>query len=168
MYNSPQSTSTEDAVVLRGYNVVADVKNMNKRRFPFRLERTVSLLHIFPGLSHILTHRGCLSVGNGKAITQKAHLFLLHIATNSFPRSESIVILLMPHLIGNSYVCCDWQVLFSPWSGIVNVWITDQVLSYQNSSLRYLTSLDNHSQNVVLWKGTCPFWLSRAKFQYTN
>lgn len=42
MYNSPQSTSTEDAVVLRGYNVVANVKNLNRTRFPFRLERNGS------------------------------------------------------------------------------------------------------------------------------
>lgn len=42
MYNSPQSASTEDAIVLRGYSVVANVKNLNRSRFPFRLERHVS------------------------------------------------------------------------------------------------------------------------------
>lgn len=48
MYNSPQSSSTEDAVVLRGYNVVANVKNLNRTRFPFRLERNVSKLNFSP------------------------------------------------------------------------------------------------------------------------
>ncbi|XP_039249401.2 uncharacterized protein LOC120327075 isoform X3 [Styela clava] len=41
-YNSPQSEYTEDAVVLRGYDVIADVTNLNRTRFPFRLERNGS------------------------------------------------------------------------------------------------------------------------------
>nr|CAB3261417.1 uncharacterized protein LOC100176971 [Phallusia mammillata] len=39
-YNSPQSEVTRDMILLRGYDVVADVTNMNRQRFTFRLEQT--------------------------------------------------------------------------------------------------------------------------------
>nr|XP_018667342.1 uncharacterized protein LOC100176971 isoform X2 [Ciona intestinalis] len=38
-YNSPQSDVTRDVVLLRGYDVIADVTNMNRSRFVFRLEQ---------------------------------------------------------------------------------------------------------------------------------
>nr|CAB3232092.1 connector enhancer of kinase suppressor of ras 2-like [Phallusia mammillata] len=45
-YNTPQSDVTRDAVLLRGYDVVADVTNLNRTRFVFRLQQQgVPTLH---------------------------------------------------------------------------------------------------------------------------
>uniref|UniRef100_F6V2T6 PH domain-containing protein n=3 Tax=Ciona intestinalis TaxID=7719 RepID=F6V2T6_CIOIN len=45
-YNAPQSDVTRDAVLLRGYDVVADVTNLNRTRFVFRLQQKgVPTLH---------------------------------------------------------------------------------------------------------------------------
>ena len=45
-YHTPQSETSRDVIVLRGYDVVADVKTLNRVRFIFHLQQQVEVFSL--------------------------------------------------------------------------------------------------------------------------